>query len=197
MYTLESSSVACLLSTKEFGKRKNFNVIQVKLNQALLRINTHFTHLATKFFYTENHVYIVIISVISCIYPSLIALERAEFLNLRMKIMLLRNFTSIIINFVPQIILQASCNFVKRQCNQCHLKNSKIVCGIAYTECYRRNLPKERITELWLISPSTHRIYLQLHNFWYCFFKRNVKLSRSRALLHAYLFFELLVVINK
>jgi hypothetical protein len=113
MYRLECSSAACVLSTKELGKRRNCDVKQVKINQVLIRTNTHFTNLATKFLHTENHVYIVIISVGSCICPSLIASKWAEYLNLHMKVMQLRELTSIIFNFIPQIIQHASCNFVK------------------------------------------------------------------------------------
>lgn len=131
------------------------------LSQVFIRTNTHFTNLAIKLFYTKNHVYIVIISVDSCICPSLIALKWAVFLNLHMKIMQLRHLTSIIFNFIRQIIPEASRNFVKCQCWKCHTKTSKIVCRNGYTECYSRNLPKERIIKLWLISPATPRIYLQ------------------------------------
>jgi len=70
------------------------------------------------------------------------------------------------------------------------------MCVQNVTECFSRNLHKERITELWLISPAIPRIYLELHNCWYCFFKRYVKLLRPRAILYGSLSFGLLAVTN-
>ena len=68
-------------------QKKNINVLkQVKLNQVLMLTNKHFTNLVTKLLYTENHVHIVIISVGSCVCPSLIIMKWAEFMNLLKKI---------------------------------------------------------------------------------------------------------------